>query len=153
MASSVEKLVVRLSNQLVSVMEDQTKSQSHLQVLQAQVTTTRADNTSLTRQLHHNAVEHVQLETSFHSLYKEKERLKRVLDTASVSVRTLREQLSPKGRFASLFNDLMELLDHQDGSNTVQSQQIVRTSDVGWQDRKSRHIQSGSTGASSSVSS
>lgn len=110
MATSFERLVVRLSNQLVTTMEDQTSQKTQLQLLQTQMLTMQADNSSLTRQLCHNAAESAQRETSVHLLQTEREKFKKIICAASNSARTLRNQLSPKGRFASLFDDLIETL-------------------------------------------
>lgn len=125
MAISLETLAIRLSNQLVSNMEEHDALKSRFRLVSTQAAAVQAENAALTHRLFNRATHGLRHEAELRSLADDKKRLVGKLRAVLVSAHALRIAVSPKGRLASLFDRLFEQL--EDSDMTGNSQQDSET--------------------------
>lgn len=114
MAFSLEGLVVRLSSQLASALEERDALRVKLRLVTAQASAAQTDKVALTRRLFSSASDGVHQESELRSMADHNQRLVDKLRAGTSSAHALRVAVSPRGRLASLFDRLFEQLEVSD---------------------------------------
>lgn len=137
MAISLDRLVIRLSNQLALTMEEHDALKSKFRLVSPQAAAGQAEKAALAQRLFNRATHGVRHEAELRSLADDKKKLVEKLRAVSVSLHALKFAVSPKGRLASLFDKLFEQLDDSEMADSCQQDSETDTAFPGTE-RKSR---------------